>query len=438
MIRLLLVLAFTLASMQVFSYENGEDFCLKNPIKGKSRFHRVYDSQFPHSEIKIHSYMLKDFDATKPTLLFFSGGPGSSPRASEFSLEGINVLFFEQRGMGCSRPATAELMLDSRFYQSDKTVSDAATILADYNINKAFIYGHSYGTVLASLFAHHYPEKVHKVVLEGVLFRGDLSIWKSEIRRKNLQKTLNSLSESDRLRVIELSKNGVLPSNWFSVIGTMMSYLDNGFEIYSNFLSNILTMDDESLASFVDSFYSPKGFLHVNALEADDGEVTFGMITCKELGAMNPEASFYMVFNEQNELVWDNNNKTKLQFCDPLGLKAEDEQMLDLSAFPINVPVVYLVGEDDGATDLNQAKAHAQHVSTGKKTFYLLNRGGHLPNLGALKENRDCHDEADCDSLKPIKAQSAFFEKLLLSSDPLTAADLAELNKALELSWRLL
>lgn len=422
MLKFLTILLFPMLAM---GYETGRDFCKKNPVNGFSRFHET------EKNVIIHSYVKKKFDPAKPVILFFTGGPGSSPRSSEFDLPDYNIIFFEQRGMGCSRPQNARTFLNPDFYSSRKSVNDARKVLEDYGVKKAIIYGHSYGTILGTIFASLHPEMTEKLILEGIIYKGDIGIWKSEIKRRKLQETFDSLSHDQQERIISLSDSGKLPATWFSVVGTMMSYLDNGSILYRDFLKNVLPMDDENLIPFIHTFYMQKGFKDISPLHSNDGEVVFGMLTCKELSGLEDFSDSSLYFDKDRKLIWTTESDFKSRYCNPLGV--QKKETIDLTNFPVKVPVIYLEGEFDGATDLTQAKLHARYVSKSKKTFYMLSKGGHLPNLGPLKENRACRDEDDCRSLKPVKTQVKFFESIL--QDRLDEKELKQLNKNLEFEW---
>lgn len=418
----------------LWAYENAEEFCQKNPISGIGRFHKVIDEDFPNEEFFIHSYVKKTFDATRPSILFFSGGPGSSPRSTEFDLKNYNVIFFEQRGMGCSRPGKLTHYLDPKFYSSEKSASDVLQIAKDYGLKEVIAYGHSYGTVLATIFASKYPNLIHRVVLEGTIGVGDLKIWKSERRRELLLQTFQQLPDDLQKQIIYYSGHEKLPTNWFSVVGNMMTYLDNAQDIYANFLGNVLQMEESSFVDFISTFYPAKGFSNVSPEDAEDGEVTFGMITCQELSGSNLESSMNLIFDQKKNLIWDNVNLTRKDYCLPLGLSLTSNP-IDLKNYPLRVPVTYLVGENDGATDQEQARYHARFVARGLKQFYMLKKGGHLPNLGALKEDRECRDTEDCNSMKAIKTQVKFFEKILSSELPLTPVELSAINENLDFIW---
>ncbi|MCK6593771.1 MAG: alpha/beta hydrolase [Bacteriovoracaceae bacterium] len=433
--KTLFILLLASLSGTLFAYEGAHSYCQKNPIEGISTLHQVNDSDFPNEKIYIHSYLKSKFEPNKKTVLFFSGGPGASPRSSEFKLDSVNVIFFEQRGMGCSRPNSADLFLNPKFYSSKKSINDAAKILSDYQINEAIIYGHSYGTILATMFAHYYPEKTERVIIEGVIGKADIGIWQSEHRREKLQETFESLDDTLKDKILLYSHHNDLPSTWFSVVGTMMSYLDNGYETYKGFLANILEMDESSFISFIKNFYTQKGFTATSLLEADDGDMTFGMITCQELSGTDKTSSMKLLFDADNKLQWDNINEDNRNYCLPLGIS--QSKALDLSNFPVLRPITYLIGEDDGATDLAQAKYHYQNVAKGISNFLVLKNGGHLPNLASLKDNRPCHDEDDCKNLQPLKAQVQFFEQVVLSKNHIAQKDIEIINTMIPLPWML-
>lgn len=416
-----------------FAYEDAKNYCQKNPITGISKLHKIQDTDFPNEEIYLHSYVKNKIDPKKKTLLFFSGGPGASPRSSEFNLDSVNIIFFEQRGMGCSRPNSSEVFLDPKFYSSKKTITDAAKILDDYKINQAIIYGHSYGTILATMFAHFYPEKTERVIIEGVIGIANKGIWQSEHRRAKLQETFEALDQNLKEKVLSYSRHPQIPTSWFSVIGTMMSYLDNGYDTYRTFLANVLEMDEESLISFIKNFYAQKGLANTPPLEAYDGDITFGMITCQELSGTKTSSSMRLIFNMNNQLQWDNINEDYQNYCLPLGIT--ESVALDMADYPVLKPITYLIGEDDGATDLAQAKYHLKNVPQGEKNFLVLKNGGHLPNLASLKDNRACNDEEDCKNMSPLKAQVSFFENIILKDNVITESDLVEVNRMIALPW---
>lgn len=95
-------------------------------------------------------------------VLFFHGGPGGGIHPAYFRNISLNdnIIAFEQRGCGRSRPAgginnnTTQLL-----------VQDAADLLDELKVTRKVIsYGGSWGSTLALLFAEKYPARVKKIV----------------------------------------------------------------------------------------------------------------------------------------------------------------------------------------------------------------------------------------------------------------------------------
>ena len=105
--------------------------------------------------------------------LFCHGGPGffCIPKSNlkNFNLKKDLVILFDQRGAGLSRPHT-ELKNNT----TKHLVEDMKSILEVFKLEKVNIFGGSWGSTLALVFALTYPEKVKSLVVKGVfLGRGE-------------------------------------------------------------------------------------------------------------------------------------------------------------------------------------------------------------------------------------------------------------------------
>ncbi|MBX2873879.1 MAG: alpha/beta fold hydrolase [Saprospiraceae bacterium] len=101
-----------------------------------------------------------------PTVLFLHGGPGlgtSTKDLNYFDLKRINVLLLDQRGAGKSQP-TGSLANNT----SQKLVGDIKALLEKLGIEKVLLFGGSWGSTLALLFAIEHPEQVAGMVLRGL------------------------------------------------------------------------------------------------------------------------------------------------------------------------------------------------------------------------------------------------------------------------------
>ncbi len=409
-------------------YKNGRTVCQNNP-RPFAKFISVYENPLLKRGLtEIYYYTNKKFNPKLPSILFFTGGPGVNPRSTHFELENSNVIFFDQRGTACSRPETKNQFLDSHFYQSLFTAYDALAIIDDLNISKLTVYGQSYGTIPATIFGSVFKERTNNVILEGVIFKGDESLWHSKRKQINLMKVYKGLTQIEQEKILEM--NSYLPKNWFSKIGNMMLYLDNGLNIYSNFLTSLFNMEKESQKSFVQNFYAEEKLEE----SFDFGDVMMGMIACQEISMNNPNLSMTLIFDEKMELIYDHDNVDLKERCDRLSFL--EENTFDALKYSLNVPTLYLLGENDGATDLDQGLNHAKYVAKENALVLIKKAGGHLPNLGFLKDDRFCNDlEEDCSGLREHRLQKKLFETFIHQSQ-VDDQILLRLNEVAELPWK--
>lgn len=99
-------------------------------------------------------------------VLFLHGGPGLGCKENDrlfFNPDIFRVIFFDQRGAGRSKPYgtlegnTTQHLLD-----------DILQLLDHQKIEKVILFGGSWGSTLALLFAIAHPERVYAMILRGV------------------------------------------------------------------------------------------------------------------------------------------------------------------------------------------------------------------------------------------------------------------------------
>jgi proline iminopeptidase len=99
-------------------------------------------------------------------LLFLHGGPGynavnfEQSTAEKLSKNGFYVIVYDRRGEGRSADTKAK-------FTFQQTFEDINSILLENKIAKITLLGHSFGGVVATLFAEKYPEKINQIVLIG-------------------------------------------------------------------------------------------------------------------------------------------------------------------------------------------------------------------------------------------------------------------------------
>jgi proline iminopeptidase len=170
------------------NYLNGHQICEKfkairenEPISG---YLPVPIDYFDRSKGTTDLYWSLEykFDPKKPTVIFFRGGPGSgihdAPDYSRITNNRFNFIYFDQRGINCSRPMQYATFMDPRFYSTENTARDAHELINYFQLDKAILYGSSYGTVAATVTANLFPNSVSAVVLEGTVGNGR-TLWRA-------------------------------------------------------------------------------------------------------------------------------------------------------------------------------------------------------------------------------------------------------------------
>ena len=99
-------------------------------------------------------------------IIFLHGGPGSGfseKNKGFFDFKKQNVLFFDQRGAGRSKPFAS-----IKANTTGKLVQDINKIMDFAGIKKAIVFGGSWGSTLALAYAIKFPERVLGMVLRGI------------------------------------------------------------------------------------------------------------------------------------------------------------------------------------------------------------------------------------------------------------------------------
>ena len=106
--------------------------------------------------------------------IYLHGGPGSGFRDGDkrfFDPRKFNVLLFDQRGAGRSKPF-ASLKANT----TGKLVQDICRLLDHFSMDKVLVFGGSWGSTLALVFAILHPERVRAMLLRGIFLADKQSI----------------------------------------------------------------------------------------------------------------------------------------------------------------------------------------------------------------------------------------------------------------------
>ena len=112
-------------------------------------------------------------DASKPTMVFFPGGPGFGCEIYKKQLEpfqsDVNILLFDPRGCGQSEDTSVESG-DYSGYTMKRYIDDAHALVRELQQqqkipDRLLLHGSSYGSMAALGFTVAYPELVDKLVI---------------------------------------------------------------------------------------------------------------------------------------------------------------------------------------------------------------------------------------------------------------------------------
>lgn len=368
------------------TYESGRFLC-QNKYKDLVSFEKgtyvtvpVDYSDLSKGTTDVYSFFSGGYDPKKETILYFTGGPGQTAHWGLFRVSmPYNVLIIEQRGIGCSRPATVQRLLSPAFYSSEFVARDAQRIVKSLGLDKVTAYGISYGTVPATMFGSLFPEITRSVILEGTVYSGSERLWSAPHRRKLMQKMIDGLPAEIKNKMERISTQYGVPNTWLSrtARGTLM--LNDGLR---NLRNQLLSLADEKTyqgyieqlkAMYEPLAYEPHILFTMN-------EVPYTMISCQELGLANQGiATADALIGGKLYPVPDVDT---LSNCAQLIASASHTYMA--TKYPLKVPVTYFQGSDDSATPSPEGIRHYKEVPQGFKQLLILVRGGHNPNLSNI------------------------------------------------------
>jgi proline iminopeptidase len=123
-------------------------------------------------------------------LVVIPGGPGAASIAlyrgfrRRAATQGLDVIMIEHRGVGMSRHDDGGADLPPEALTIDQVVDDVAAVLDEAQVDKAVIYGTSYGTYIAAGVGVRHPGRVHAMILDSpVLSADDIDAVREATRR---------------------------------------------------------------------------------------------------------------------------------------------------------------------------------------------------------------------------------------------------------------
>lgn len=138
----------------------------------QATFRTLYPSIEPYASERFHVegghqiYVEQSGNPDGIPILFVHGGPGGGTSAIQrrfFNPSKFRIILFDQRGCGRSRPHAS---LENNTTQD--LIADMEVIRDMLGIKRWALFGGSWGSTLALLYAQAYPTKVLQLVLRGI------------------------------------------------------------------------------------------------------------------------------------------------------------------------------------------------------------------------------------------------------------------------------
>ena len=171
----------------------------------------------------IHELSIKEYgNKNGIPMIFLHGGPGagaSSIYQKYFNPEKYRLIMFDQRGCGNSKPY-GEISHNS----TQHLIDDINSILDFLDIKKAHIYGGSWGSTLALLYAEANPNRVISLILRGIFLcrKNDIQ-WFYQYGASEIYPTY----WSDYISIVDKSKLDDILSEYHRMIFSKDEELSN-------------------------------------------------------------------------------------------------------------------------------------------------------------------------------------------------------------------
>lgn len=157
------------------------------------------------------------------TLLYLHGGPGAScldfANQAKALGENMKVVIFDQLGV-----LRSDAIAEHESYGMEYQIEMLEEMRKRLEIDKWSILGHSYGGMLAVLYAHTYPNSVHKIILEcpSLCFEDS-----AKSTAEYLSGHIHSLNDEQAVRLCEKIKSEDYPDKTEVVwdLSALLSYV---------------------------------------------------------------------------------------------------------------------------------------------------------------------------------------------------------------------
>lgn len=372
------------------THSNSKDYCSsstapKDVYEVKAS---VYSDQLDSTQFNYKYQYIKGSSAT-PTIIFLPGGPGGTSMGNWGQFVDLflalpkdgNYILTDPRGNGCNK-YSAETIPDDAL-SSLNIASDILTLIRNEKLDNYILYGHSYGTVVATIVAARAQagEAVapKALVLSGILGQAWDSCTMNSFSEYSLQwrKFMTDLPDSisNKLSSSALPLD-LLDREWGAYISSGLIQ-GTGFLFgheHNPFRDSLLTLNSTDPAVLEKLRKSVQSA----AIEQPSPEMQriFRQIACTEIS----DDLYENAVLQRGDLAAGGND-----ICN--GLKLRDPY--DAKNWPLSIPIYYFEGENDPAVPLWQARYHFDSQVAARRHFVTIPRAGHAPFIGNLLDCKD-------------------------------------------------
>jgi proline iminopeptidase len=191
-------------------------FSSKSQVKDATYFKKQHEPGVKHVLVngKFWVWTQKIGDG-KVNLLLLHGGPGQSHEYFEiFSkylpIRGVTIYYYDQFGSYFSEDPTTEQLADTSIWKVSRYVEEIEEVRKGLKLDKFFIYGHSYGALLALAYTYKYQPHI-----KGIIF-SDMNPFPKDFDQcvsLSARQTDSLLKKVERYNLLIKNKLAGLPYN---------------------------------------------------------------------------------------------------------------------------------------------------------------------------------------------------------------------------------
>lgn len=287
-----------------------------------------------------------------PVILFIHGGPGTTEAmmaylVEEYEERNYNIIYYDQRGTGKTYLKNRKAKLNIELLKQD-LFEMVLYLKNSYQKDKIGILGHSWGSVLGSMFALEHPEHTLCYIGCGQV----VNLFENETM--GYCKLKEAIEEAGNAKdKKKLEKIGTYPSTTFDMTSFrkmgQMRKLQEKYHLAAGVDKNMLRIiKDSPIMGIKDMWPLMIGMM-------------FNMPLMKDLMAFD--------------------------------LKAEGQKY--------EVPIYYILGENDQQTPIEISMRYYNEIVAPDKELYLIEKAGHITML----DNMVAYRKALCEIIKKIRLQ---------------------------------